>query len=87
MEFNYDGWSYEADREEIEKAKEYIILDTIKWEISRRTGNKKFSESDIRNFTLIAGLIMDGQFENINDDDFMYDELKEYFYNKKKWIV
>ena len=88
MEFyyedDYECWSYDADYEELEKAKMDIVLDTIKWKISRKTGKKEFTKEEINSFKVIAGLIVDGQFESINDDEFMYDDLKDYFYDKSR---
>lgn len=83
MEFNYENWSYEPDNEEVEKARKEIVIEDIKWEISRKTKQKKFSDKELNMFKIIAEFIIGGQFENINDDEFMYDEFKDYFYNNR----
>ena len=88
MEFyyedDYECWSYEADYEELEKAKRDIVLDIIKWRISKKTGNKEFTKRDIEHFNIIAELIVDGYLDGINDDEYMYDDLKDYFYDKSR---
>lgn len=83
MEFNYENWSYEPDNEEVEKARKEIVIEDIKWEISRKTKQKKFSDKELNMFKIIAEFIIGRQFENINDDEFMYDEFKDYFYNNR----
>lgn len=82
MKFYYDGWSYEPDSEELEEARHDIVLDTIKWEITQKTGKKQFTKEEINCFKIIAKLVVGGHFESINDDEFMYDDLKDYFYNR-----
>lgn len=90
MEFiyenDYESWSYEPTYEEVEKAKKDMVLDTIKWKISNTMGQTKFDESDIMKFKIIAELIVGGHFEDINDEDAMYIDLKDYFYNRARNI-
>lgn len=88
MEFNYydddlGSWSYEPTDKEIKGAKIDLTLDTIIAQVKYLMNKKELTEDEIKCFKVIAELIVDGSdFEWLNDEVALYDELKIYFRDK-----